>query len=38
VKTAARVAAQALGLPSLPVRLAVAALSMARSMGRALTR
>ena len=38
VKTAARVAAQALGLPSLPVRLAVAALSVARSVGRALIR
>ncbi|HEX4966850.1 MAG TPA: hypothetical protein VF173_38935 [Thermoanaerobaculia bacterium] len=38
VKTAARVAAQALGVPSLPVRLAVAALSVARSVGRALTR
>lgn len=37
-KTAAKVAAQALGVPALPVRLAVAALSLVRSVGRALTR
>lgn len=37
-KTAAKVAAKALGVPALPVRLAVAALSLARSVGRALTR
>jgi hypothetical protein len=38
VKTAAKVAAQALGVPSLPVRLAIAALSLARSIGQAFTR
>ncbi len=37
-KTAAKLAAKALGVPALPVRLAVAALSLARSVGRALTR
>ena len=37
VKTAAKVAAKALGLLSLPVRLAVAALSVTRSVGRART-
>lgn len=33
-----QIAAQALGLPSLPGRLAFAALSVARSVGRALSR
>jgi hypothetical protein len=38
VKAAAQVAAQALGVPTLAVQLAAAALSLARSVGRALTR
>jgi hypothetical protein len=37
-KTAASLTAKALGVPALPVRLAVVALSLVRSVGRALTR
>jgi hypothetical protein len=37
-KAAATLAAKALGVPALPVRLAVAALSAVRSIGRALSR
>ena len=38
VKTAATIAASALGVPAVAVRLAVAAVSLAQSIGRALTR
>jgi hypothetical protein len=38
VKTAAKIAASALGVPAVAVRLAVAAVSLAQSIGRALTR
>ena len=37
-KTAASLTAKALGVPALPVRLAVVALSLVRSVGRSLTR
>jgi hypothetical protein len=38
VKTAATIAANALGVPAVAVRLAVAAVSLAQTIGRALTR